>query len=119
MEVKVNTDANIDGRDALAHHVEARVRAALERFGDQITRVEVHLSDENAAKSGGDDKRCLMEARLAGRQPAVASCDGANVEEALSGAAKKMQRLLESALGRSSDHKGAASIRSEAGSEAE
>jgi ribosomal subunit interface protein len=113
MQVQVNTDANVDGRDALTHYVEEKIRAALERFGDQVTTVEVHLSDENGAKTGGDDKRCLIEARLAARQPVVASSDGATLEDALSGAAKKLQRLLESALGRSSDHKGAASIRTE------
>jgi ribosome-associated translation inhibitor RaiA len=111
MQILVNTDHNIEGHEALARHIEADVRAALARFDDQITRVEVHLSDENAAKSGKDDKRCRMEARCAGRQPVAVSHDGTSLQEAYDGAAKALQRLLETSLGRAHQRKGAASIR--------
>lgn len=113
MQIQVNTDHNIEGREKLAHHIETDVMAALGRFGDKITRVEVHLSDETGPKSGGVDKRCLMEARLAGLKPVAVSHEGKTLEEAYDGAAKKMQRMLESTLGRLNDHKGATSIRSE------
>jgi ribosome-associated translation inhibitor RaiA len=111
MQILVNTDHNIESHEALARHIEADVRAALARFDDQITRVEVHLSDENAAKSGKDNKRCRMEARCAGRQPVTVSHDGTGLQEAYDGAAKALQRLLETSLGRAHQHKGAASIR--------
>ena len=109
MQVQVNTDANVAGREALAHHVETEVKATLGKYGGWITRVEVHLSDDNAAKGGG--KKCLMEARLAGRPPVVVSHEHAALHEAIGGAAKKMNRLLETALGRVKDHKGDTSIR--------
>jgi hypothetical protein len=111
MQIQVNTDANIKGRDDLVRQIEAEINTALSQFSDQITRVEVHLSDENAGKPGRLDKRCLMEARPAGRQPIAVSHEGATLEEAVSGASKKLRRLLESALGRQADHKGEASIR--------
>jgi hypothetical protein len=44
------------------------VTHALRRFASQITRVEVHVADVNAGKQGSADKRCMMEARPAGRQ---------------------------------------------------
>jgi ribosome-associated translation inhibitor RaiA len=113
MQIQVNTDHNIEGREGLARHIEADVRAALGRFGDQITRVEVHLSDENGAKSGNDDKRCRMEARCAGRQPVAVSHDATTLQGAYDGAAKALQRLLESTLGKSHRHKGGASIRTD------
>ena len=113
MQIQVNTDANIEGRDELARQIEAEINTALSQFSDQITRVEVHLSDENAGKSGSADKRCLMEARPAGRQPIAVSHEGATLEEAYSGAAKKLRSSLESTLGRASDHKGGASIRTD------
>jgi ribosomal subunit interface protein len=109
MQVQVNTDANVEGREALVDHVEAEIDATLGRFGDRITRVEVHLSDNNAGKAGG--KKCLMEARLAGRQPVVVSDEHPILHEAISGAAKKLQSLLETMLGRLKDHKGDRSIR--------
>ena len=113
MQIQVNTDDNIEGRDELAHQIEAAVNATLSRFSDQITRVEVHLSDEDAGKSGSPDKRCLMEARPAGRLPIAVSHKGATLEEAYSGAAKRLRSSLESTLGRASDHKGVASIRTD------
>ncbi|MBZ0216942.1 MAG: HPF/RaiA family ribosome-associated protein [Fimbriimonadaceae bacterium] len=113
MQIQVNTDANIKGRDDLVRQIEAEINAALSQLSDQITRVEVHLSDENAGKSGGADKRCLMEARPAGRQPIAVSHVGATLEEAYSGATKKLRSSLESIFGRSSDHKGGASIRTD------
>ncbi len=96
-----------------AGQIEAGVNATLSRLSDQITRVEIHLSDENAGKSGSADKRCLMEARPAGRQPIAVSHEGSTLEEAYSGAAKKLRSLLENTFGRARDHKGGASIRTD------
>ena len=79
---------------------------ALSGFSDQITRVEVHFSDEKGGKAGTGDKRCLLEARPAGRQPVAVSHEASTLEEALDGAAGKLRRLLESTLGRLHDHKG-------------
>jgi ribosome-associated translation inhibitor RaiA len=104
MDIRLNTDKNIEGKEALAAQVEAAVERALHRFDDQITRVEVHLSDENAGKPGRDDKRCLMEARLEGRQPVAVTHQAGSLSEAVDGAANKLKSLLTTALGRLSDH---------------
>ena len=100
MHVQINTDRNIQGSEALSAQVEAVVVGALGRFVDHVTRVEVHLSDENGGKGGGEDKRCLMEARLEGRQPTAVSHQAATVEAAMDGAAAKLARAIESTLGR-------------------
>ena len=101
MQIQVNTDRNIAGSEGLSRKLEASIEQALGRFVDQITRVEVHLSDENStAKSGTADKRCLLEVRLAGRQPTSVSADGATIEDAVHDAARKMIRSLESTLGK-------------------
>lgn len=100
MHVQTNTDHNIDGSDKLSAQVEAIVTGALARFADQITRVEVHLSDENGNRGGSDDKRCVMEARLEGRPPSAVTHRAATVEEAVDGAAEKLARAIDSMLGR-------------------
>jgi ribosomal subunit interface protein len=101
MLIQINTDDNIKATDALTGHVVSAVEDALERFADKITRVEVHLSDENSdKKSGGADMRCLLEARLAGLQPISVSDEGATIAQAVDGATRKMKRSLESTLGR-------------------
>lgn len=101
MIIQLNTDVNIKGTEALAEQVGAVVRGALEHLSQHITRVEVHLSDADSdAKSGQSDMRCLLEARPAGHQPVVASHQAPTLAEAVAGAADKLQRSLESLLGR-------------------
>jgi ribosome-associated translation inhibitor RaiA len=111
MQILINTDNNVEGRDELAHLVEATVRTALSRFSDQITRVEAHLGDESAGRPTGDDKRCMLEARVGGRAPVAVTNYADTLEKAFHGAADKLKRLLESEFGRLDDRKGGASIR--------
>lgn len=103
MQVQINTDRNIAGHEALAAHVSDLVKNALDRLSDHITRVEVHLSDENGDKSGQNDKRCVMEARLEKRQPVAVTHQAATLDQAVEGAAHKLARLIESTLGRLHD----------------
>ncbi len=70
MHIQINTDKNISGDAAVAQRVEETLNHVLARFSDQVTRLEVHLSDVNStSKSGVMDKRCMLEARLAGLAP--------------------------------------------------
>ena len=101
MLIKINTDSNIQGDEALAKQAEALLSGTFEHFGEQLTRVEVHLSDQSSdKKSGTDDKRCLLEARLAGLHPIAASHQAATLEQAIEGAAEKLKHSLDSVLGR-------------------
>lgn len=105
MQVQVHTDANIEGREGLIAHVTSVVEDSLARFRGRITRVEVHLGDENSHKTGQADKRCMMEARLEGRPPAAVTHHAPSVHQAVDGAAEKLLRLLESTLGRLDDRR--------------
>ncbi|EIK42908.1 hypothetical protein O59_001189 [Cellvibrio sp. BR] len=100
MQIQVNTDKNIPGKEGLARQIEGILSKNLGRFSAQLTRVEVHLSDENGAKSGRKDKRCLLEARLAGREPAAVTGEAGTIEQAVAGASQKMVSLLDSELGK-------------------
>ena len=105
MQIQINTDRNISGAQTFAQRVEETLESALDRYSDQITRVEVHLSDENSSsKSGASDKRCLLEVRLAGRQPTSVSDQAETIEQAVAGAAQKMVNSIESELGKLSKH---------------
>jgi len=103
VRIQVNTDHNIAGHEALASHVSGLVENALNHVSDHITRVEVHLSDENSNKGGQNEKRCVMEARLEGRQPVAVTHQATTVEQSVEGAVHKLSRLIESALGRLHD----------------
>jgi len=106
MQVQINTDNNIEGSEQLTLEVQATLEATLGRFGEQLTRVEVHLSDENSHKSRGDDKKCVMEARPAGMQPVAVTHVAATLDQAVDGAAGKLERLLDSTFGRLNNPKG-------------
>jgi len=105
MLFEVSTDSNIEGNDSFTDQVEAVVRGALDHQRDQITRVSVHLTDENSDKKFGlEDMRCQIEVRLSGHQPISVSHKAETVEEAVDGAAEKMKNSLESTLGRLETH---------------
>ena len=104
--VQVNTGHNIRGGQKLDEHVQDTVNASLGRFGRQVTRVEVHLSDDNASKTNGDDKRCLLEARPAGHQPLVVTHVAATIDEAIDGAVDMMEKLLTRTFAKLRDPKG-------------
>jgi ribosomal subunit interface protein len=100
MQIQMNSDHHITGSPQLAGRVQALVRDSLERYSDRITRVEVHLNDLNSVKGGSNDKRCLMEARLAGVGAVSANHEAPTVELAIDGAMEKLERALEHRLGR-------------------
>ena len=103
MQININTDKTIQRSQGLDEHVETAVKAAVERFGEHITRVEVHLSDENSQKSTDGGNRCMLEARVTGYQPIAVTNHSANLHQAISGAADKLKRAIDSALGRLHD----------------
>jgi ribosome-associated translation inhibitor RaiA len=114
MLIQVTTD-NIEGGENFIRYIETEVGRILSRFSAQLTRIEIHLTDENGAKAGATDKRCVLEARPSGRQPVVVRQEADTVEAAWNGATKKLLHLLESEAGRAAAHKGGASVRTDDG----
>ncbi len=100
MQIQLNTDTHVQGDDALAQWVDRELRDKLARFAEHITRIEVHLRDTKAGHHADDDKRCVLEARMAGRQPVAVTHDASKVADALHGAAEKLSRNLDTTLGR-------------------
>ncbi|MFT5354994.1 MAG: ribosome-associated translation inhibitor RaiA [Polyangiales bacterium] len=105
MQIQINTDKNVEGREDLMTEVDARVRRSLSHYSSHVTRVEVHLSDENGDKSGQHDKRCMMEARFEGRRPTAVTCEAATMPQAVAGAADKLKSSLTSLLDRLHEHR--------------
>lgn len=106
MLVQVNTDRHIVGSPRLTEEVQETVQNALARYAPQVTRVEVHLTDENGEKAVGNDKRCVLEARLSGLNPAAVTHDAPSINEAVDGALDRLTSLLDTQLGRLRDKKG-------------
>jgi ribosomal subunit interface protein len=97
MQIQINA-SDVKSSDAIATHVVERIEAAIGRWADHVTRVEVHLHDVNGHKSGVD-KSCKMEVRLKHHQPLAVEDIADDLYEAVRGAAKKLstrvQRTLE------------------------
>jgi ribosome-associated translation inhibitor RaiA len=105
VQIQVNTDHTIEGHEALADQIRGVVENALSRVSDHITRVEVHLIDESGPKSRDNNKRCMMEARLEGRQPIAVTDEAATADLAVNGAADKLARMIEHTLGKLHDQR--------------
>jgi ribosome-associated translation inhibitor RaiA len=105
MQVQVHTDSHIEGTEAMAKWASASVKNALERFAGQLTRLEVHFSDENGGKKSSQENiQCLLEARLEGIPPLAVKQHAANLNQALDGALEKLVHLMDSTLGRKAKH---------------
>ena len=99
MQIQINTGHNLEGHEKLDAQVSEVVESALSRVSDHISRVVVQLNDENDDKHGQSDKRCMLEARLEGRQPIVVTHLAATLDRAFDGAADRLTRLIENTLG--------------------
>ncbi|WP_462380315.1 HPF/RaiA family ribosome-associated protein [Pseudomonas sp. Marseille-QA0892] len=99
MQVLVNSP-QMEGGESLQAWVGGVVADRLERYSDLLSRVEVHIGDENAQKAGADDKRCQIEARPRNHQPVSVTHKAESVDLAVAGAADKMHHALEHMMGR-------------------
>ncbi|AZI27091.1 MULTISPECIES: HPF/RaiA family ribosome-associated protein [Pedobacter] len=104
MTIQLNTDKNLTIHQEYEDKIKGLINDGLSRFDDLITRLEVHLSDENGSKDGLDDKRCLLEARISGKEPIAVTNLGNNYDLALSGAISKLKSKLETIAGKLKSH---------------
>ncbi|WP_296946972.1 HPF/RaiA family ribosome-associated protein [uncultured Massilia sp.] len=104
MEININTDNTIDRHQGLDERVRSSVEAAIGRF-EQVRRVDVHVSNENSQKHEDGSNYCMMEARVSGYAPVVVHAHAENLQLSITAAVGKLQRALDSALGRLNDKK--------------
>ena len=95
MQVLVNSNHSISVTADLEERVKATVETELERFDDHLTRVEVHLNDENSSKSGPHDK---------GHDPISATHKAETLDLAINGAAEKLNHALSHVLDKLNRH---------------
>lgn len=104
MQVQVNTSNGIENKEALERWAAEFLNDSLARFRQEITRVEVQLSDENNGRKGASDKRCMLEARLNGHEPLAVNHHAETQDEAFRGAVQKLIRKLEHTVGKLDRH---------------
>lgn len=104
MNIQLNTDNNLTVRDEYADKLNEILNKEFGRFDEFLTRIEVHLSDENSHKKSSDDKKCMLEARLKGRQPVAVSAFGDTYDKAVAGAVNKLKASLDTITGKIKQH---------------
>ena len=100
MQIQVNSDNHIQSSIRLEEWVRTTIESTLERYEEDLTRVEVYLRDENGDKPGPHDLSCRLEARPKGHQPLSVSAKGDTLEQAIDSAATKLEHALEHLFGR-------------------
>lgn len=100
MDFQFNTDSSVMGTENVAERIETQLRGKLQRFEDRLTRLEVHVRDDNAKKGGGDDKSCTIEARPRGGDPVSVTANADDVDKAARDAGAKMVTLLDRHFGK-------------------
>lgn len=111
MQVLVHTDDHIQGGESLAQWVQDEAKTRLARLSENITRLEVFLTDLDGGKSGAKDKRCRLEARVAGRPAVSVTADADKMATAFIDSIEKITRLIDAELGRVKDRNGRDTIR--------
>lgn len=104
MTIQINTDKTITGEKRSSDFFTSQINEALQRFESHITRIEVHLKDENGNKEGFNNISCLVEARLEGRQPIAVTNQADTIDLALTGAIDKTKTAIKSILGKIQKH---------------
>ncbi len=104
MKIQFNTDNNIKGSEKFREPLIAMLTEELSRFSERISRLEVYLTDETGKKNGQMDKRCVLEARIAGIQPIAVKSKADTIHKAVDEAVDKLKNSLTTKLGRRKNH---------------
>jgi ribosome-associated translation inhibitor RaiA len=98
MQIRVDVDDHIDGSEELMVRVEGVVEGSLDRYQEQIARVDVHLSQRTPHKHGEHDMCCRMEAHPGGLKPIAVVHEAITLTEAIHAASAKLERAVHLAL---------------------
>lgn len=104
MTIQINTDKHIDGYSRMNEFFSGEIKKEFDRFSNKVTRIEVHFGDENSSKFGKNDKRCIIEARVEGKNPIAVTTHSDKIEKAFNEAVIKVKRSLDNTLEKMRGH---------------
>lgn len=112
MQIQINPGAGVPVSEAFEQHIMDRLGRLDRRFGERLTRIEVHMVDVNGPK-GGENKQVRVEARPKGMDPVIASATAESAYDAVSGAVDKLEKVLASRFGKKDSRRPAAPVSQE------
>jgi hypothetical protein len=104
MQVQVNCGDGLSAKETLEAWATGFLNESTARFADELTRVEVQLTDEAKGKHSGQDMHCMLEGRLTGHTPIAVHHNAENMDEAIRGATRKLINALEHKFGKLDRH---------------
>jgi len=104
MTIQINSDKTLTWEKRSSDFFTDQIAEALERYESHITRIEVHLKDENGKKEGIKDITCSLEARLQGKKPIAVTSQGDTVDLAIAGAISKIKKAIKTTIERTQKH---------------
>ncbi|MGY6551532.1 MAG: HPF/RaiA family ribosome-associated protein [Erythrobacter sp.] len=106
MDIRFNSDNNLDGSADLAEAVHARITERLEtRFGARLTTIEVHVRDVDGLSNRSDGVEATLEARPEGGKPLVVSGRAEKPFEAVNSALGTLVTRLDAVFGKADRHR--------------
>jgi len=100
MQIQINHGNHVRIAQDTSERLAQSIEESLVQYRNQITRVEVHLADQNGGKHGEADKRCTLEARMDHLQPVAVSHEAPSIKLAIDGALKKLDSALSHTIGK-------------------
>jgi hypothetical protein len=94
MIILINTDKNLRENEAERDALKLLIRQEMKPYIAHISRIDVHLSDENGAKGGYNDKRCMLEVRIEGRLPMAVTAHAETEDFAVAAALEILKELF-------------------------
>lgn len=104
MQIQINTDKNVENSGRLTTYFSDEITSKLGRFDAMVTRIEVHFGDENGDKFGKNDKKCVIEARIAQKPPVAVTDHSDTIEKAFHNAVDKIKKVLDTAHEKMKEH---------------
>lgn len=104
MEIIINSDNNVETSIEFKEQYREELEKKLKRFESYITRYEVFFSDESSNKDTRNDHKCVIEARVKGKNPELVSANGDSAKEAFDGAIDKIRAVLDRVVDQQRSH---------------
>ncbi|MEC5395346.1 HPF/RaiA family ribosome-associated protein [Bergeyella sp. RCAD1439] len=95
MDIIINTDNQVEFTQKDKDFYREELQNNLKRFEEYLTRYEVFFSDESSNKDTPGDQKCVIEARIKGRNPERVSHNASERKAAFDGAVSKMRTVLD------------------------
>lgn len=104
MEIQINSDNNLRVSKEYNIQLKQLLSTKLRRFDKYLSRIELYLSDVNGSKDGVNDRKCVIEARIKGKDPLVVTSIDENHDKAIALSLEKLKSSLDSVLGKLKEH---------------